>query len=329
MGFHNMSWVGYPSHVSPAVEDVIASQSIISRCTHIYVALFVPMSLVTGLFNLTTFIRGRTRLGALDVLLSDLTVTNILVTLLSLSAISRPNYILTTNLHCGVLSFLSNLCYFNAQYLQLVMLVLVLLPSFLSCLLMRTKGAQKLAMGPVAILGCALCSSLVVVALLGISGELHKTTMCQVDPLIAWPEYEIVKFSLGFGVAVVFKLVFFILLIVRLARQASPPQRDTASAYLIVLAVTLTMFACRLFYNIALLQRARLKLKRDIGSPGDELLMNLAELVLFGESCVTSLATLFLHKPCRLALLNIPEHLTQRCRRRQADNSISLKRVGS
>ncbi|ELV11027.1 uncharacterized protein LOC102482823 [Tupaia chinensis] len=325
MDSHNMSWIQYPSHVSPAVEEVIATQSTVSRCMHIYVALFVPVSLAAGLLNFTTFMRNRSRLQALDMLLLDLAVTNVLVTLLSLSAAGRPDYLLTTNLCCGFLSFLSNICYFNAQYLQVAMLLKFSLLGSLPCLTRTQRPAVVL----VAILGCAFCSSLVVVSLLGTSGELYKTIMCQMDLLTAWPEYEIVKFSLGFGFALVLKLVFFFLVIVKLAWQAVPLQRDMASAYLVVWAIALTMFACRLFYNIILLQRARLKLQRDIGSPRDELLMNLAELVLFGESCVNSLATLFLHEPCRLALLNMLECLTLRCRKRQADNSISLKRVGS
>ncbi|XP_004440985.1 PREDICTED: uncharacterized protein LOC101407016 [Ceratotherium simum simum] len=329
MSSHNMSWIQYPSHVSTAVEDVIASQSIISRCVHVYVALFVPVSLATGLFNLTTFIRGRARLGGLDMFLSDLTITNVLVTLLSLTAISRPDYLATTNLSCAILSFLSNICYFNAQYVQLAMLFVFLLQGSSSCLHTATSWAQRPAVGLAAIGGCAFCSSLGVVALLGTSGKLYETTLCQVDPLTAWPEYETVKVSLGFGFALILKLAFFILLIVQLAWRAAPPQRDAASAHLVVLAVALTTFVCRLLYNIALLQRARLKLQRDIGSPRDELLMNLAELVLFGESCVNSLATLFLHKPCRLALLNIPAFFAQRCRRREASNSFSLKRVES
>ncbi|XP_008532535.2 uncharacterized protein [Equus asinus] len=329
MSSHNMSWIQYPSRVSTAVEDVIASQSVVSRCVHVYVALFVPVSLVTGLFNLTTFLRGRARLGGLDMFLSDLTVTNMLVTLLSLTAISRPDYLATTNLSCAVLSFLANVCYFNAQYVQLAMLFAFLLQGPSSCLRAATSGAQRPAAGLAALGGCAFCSSLGVVALLGTSRELDKTTLCQVDPLTAWPEYEIVKVSLGFGVALVLKLAFFILLIVQLAWRAAPPQRDTASAHLVVLAIALIMFVCRLLYNMALLQRARLKLQRDIGLPRDELLMNLAELVLFGESCVNSLATLFLHKPCRLALLSIPARLTHRCRRGEASNSFSLKRVGS
>lgn len=329
MDSHNMSWIRYPSHVSPAVEDVIAAQNVISRCMHVYVALFVPLSLVTGLFNLITFIRSRGRLVALDVLLSGLTVTSVLATLLSLSAASRPDYILTTNLHCGVLSFFSNMCYFNAQYLQGALLVLSLSPASSSYLLTGDQGTRRPLAGLAAIWGCAVCSSLVVAALLGTSRELHETTMCQADPLTAWPEYEIVKFSLGFGLALLLKLVLLLLLTAKPAWRTALTQRDTASARWVALAITLNMFACRLFSNTALLQRARRKMQRDIGSPRDELLMNLAELVLSGESCVNSLATLILHKPCRLSLLDTLGRLTQRCRKGGTTNSVSLSRMGA
>ncbi|XP_048186478.1 uncharacterized protein LOC125339374 [Perognathus longimembris pacificus] len=329
MGSHNMSWIQYPSHVSPAVEDVIATQSIISRCTHVYVALCVPLSLATGLFNLTTFVRCRAKLGVLDMQLSGLTVTGILMTLLSLSAASRPNYMLTTNLGCGVLSFFANVCYFTAQYLQGAMLILTLLPGSSCHLLWGIQGVLSSAAGLATIGGCAICSSLIVVALLGTSGELHRATLCQVDPLTTWPEYEIVKFSLGFGLALAFKLILLVLCATQPAWRAAPAQRDIASARGVVLTVVLNMFACRLFYNMALLQRAGRKLQRDMGSPRDELLMNLAELVLFGESCINALATLLLHKLCRLALMGILGHLTQRCRGRGVDNSVSLHRVAS
>lgn len=309
MSARNMSWVRYPSRVSPAVEDVIASQGIISRCAQVYVALLVPVSLVTGLFNLTTFIRGRARLGRLDAFLSDLTVTNVLVTLLSLTAASRPEYLATSHLGCAALSFLSNVCYFNAQYVQLAMLFVFLRQGPSPCLRTDTKGATGPVWGLAALGGCALCSSLGVVSLLGTSGELHRPTLCQLDPLTAWPEYEIVKVGLGCGLALLLELAFLTLLAVPRAR------RDAGSAHPAVVAIALTTFACRLPYNVALLQRARLKLQGDIGSPKDELLLSLAELALFGESCVNSLVTLFLHKPCRLALLTLPGRLFRRCSR--------------
>uniref|UniRef100_A0A8C2N0D6 RIKEN cDNA C130050O18 gene n=1 Tax=Cricetulus griseus TaxID=10029 RepID=A0A8C2N0D6_CRIGR len=318
MDRHNMSWIRYPSHVSPDVEDVIAAQSIISRCMHVYVALCVPLSLVTGLFNLSVFIRDRTRLKVLDRLLAGLTVTSILVTLLSLNAAGRPDYMSTTNLGCAALSFFSNICYFTAQYLQVAMLV----PSFLP-----VSSGYQLLMRPVASLaaigGCAVCSSLIVVSMLGTSGALHATTMCQVDPLAAWPEYEIVKFSLGFALALSFQMVLFLLH----ATQPAYSDTDSDSERWVVLAIALNMFACRLFFNAVLLHRAQLKLRQDVGSPRDELLMNLAELALSGESCINLVATLLLHTPCRIRLLGLLGRLTQRCRR-GTDNSMPLSRVG-
>lgn len=319
-----MSWVRYPSHVSPAVEEVIAAQSIISRCTHVYVAVCVPLSLVMGLFSLSVFIQDRTRLGVLDRLLMGLTATSILVTLLSLNAAGRPDYMSTTNLGCGALSFFSNVCYFTAQYLQGAMLLLSFLPGSPCCQLLTRPVASLAAIG-----GCAVCSSLTVVSLLGTSGELHTTTMCQADPLTAWPEYEIVKFSLGFALALNFQMVLFLLYGTQPAwREAPPAQNDRASGRWVVLAVTLNMLACRLFFNAVLLHRAQLKLWKDVGSPRDELLMNLAELALSGESCINVVAILFLHTSCRLRLLGLLERLTQRCRR-GLDNSMSLNRVGS
>lgn len=188
-------------------------------------------------------------------------------------------------------------------------------PSF--CLRTANKGAPGLVLGLLALRGCALCSSLGVVALLGTSRELYRPILCQLDPLTAWPEYEIVKVGLGCGLALILELAFLTLLAVAVqrARPTAPPQRDGGSAHPAVVAVALTTFACRLPYNVTLLQRARMTLLGDTGSPRDELLLSLTELVLFGESCVNSLVTLFLHKPCRLALLALPGRLSRRCRR--------------
>ncbi|XP_004617317.2 uncharacterized protein LOC101543242 [Sorex araneus] len=314
---HNMSWIQYPSHVSTAVEDIIAAQGLLARCIQVYMVLCIPLSLAAGLFNLATFIRRRDKLGSLDVLLLALTVTNLLATMLSFTVLSRPDYLAVTHLCCAALSFLANLCYFYSQYLQLAMLFLVLLPAP-AC----RPTAALAALG-----GCALGSSLGVVSLLGMAGQLHAPTLCQVDPLTAWPEYEMVKFSLGFGLALLLELVLCALLAARLAQRVVRAPQATASARSVVLAVALIAFACRLFYNVALLQRARHKLQRALGSPWDELLVNLAELVLFGESCGSSLATLLLHTPCRLALCRAPGRLGQWCRGAGRQNGTALKRA--
>ncbi|XP_055984543.1 uncharacterized protein LOC130036669 [Sorex fumeus] len=317
MPSHNMSWIHYPSYVSTAVEDIITAQGLLSRCVYVYVVLCIPLSLAAGLFNLATFVRRRARLGNLDVFLLALTVTNLLATMLSLTVLSRPDYLAVTHLCCAALSFLANLCYFYSQYLQLAMLFLVLLP-VPAC----RPTATLAALG-----GCALGSSLAVVSLLGTAGQLYIPTLCQVDPLTAWPEYEMVKFSLGFGLASLLELVLCALLAARLVRRVVSPPKATASARSVVLAVALIAFACRLFYSVALLQRARRKLQRALGSPWDELLVNLAELVLFGESCCSSLATLLLHAPCRLALCRAPGHLGRWCRGAGAQNRTALKRA--
>ncbi|XP_020834353.1 uncharacterized protein LOC110202501 [Phascolarctos cinereus] len=323
---HNMTWIKYPSKDFIEIEDIIRSQNIISRFMHIYIALFVPTSLVASTFNMTTFIKRHTRMGKLDLYLLDLTVTNLLVTLFSFTAITRPDYILTTNLSCGVLSFFFNICYFNAQYIQIAMLYAFLFQDYLPYL--RVVTPIKKPLGNLSLIFvCAFSSSLGGVMLLGTAGLLLKSTLCQVDPLTAWPEYEIVKFSLGFGVTLIIEVVFFTLLIGKLVQRVTPPQKDNRPTYLVMLTITLIMFACRLFYNIMLLNRFRLKLQRDNGSPRDELIMNIAELVLFGESWASNLVILFLHEPCKRSLKKSLQNLTKWCRREEeTHNSMPLER---
>ncbi|XP_006889789.1 PREDICTED: uncharacterized protein LOC102850173 [Elephantulus edwardii] len=323
MSAHNTSWVRYPSLVSPDVEAVIAAQSIISRLTQAYLGLLLPLGAAAGTFSMTTLLRGRAQLGSLGALLLDLIITNMLVALLSLTAIPRPDYLSTTNLLCGTLAFCANFCYFNAQYLQGALALAFLLPGSLPWLPKVTKGPLRMALALMAILGCALCSSLGTVALLGTSGELHKSTHCQLDPLTTWPEYEVLKFSLGFALTLLLELTFCVLICTTRAWQGTETWRGMASASPAVLAIALTGFACRVFYNAMLLHRASLKLSGTLGSPQDELLMDAAELVLFGESCVTSLETLLLHQPCRHALLRVMQNLAQSCRSRAAPQSSS------
>lgn len=324
-----MFWIQYSSRVFTVVEDVIVSQSVVFRCVYVYVVLFISVSLVIGLFNLIIFLRGRVRLGGLDMFFLDFIVINMLVILFSFIVISRFDYLVIINLSCVVFFFLVNVCYFNVQYVQLVMFFVFLLQGFLFCLRAVISGVQRFAVGLVVFGGCVFCSFLGVVVLLGTFRELDKIILCQVDSLIVWFEYEIVKVSLGFGVVFVLKLAFFILFIVQLVWRVVFFQRDTVFVYFVVLVIVLIMFVCRFFYNMAFLQRVRLKLQRDIGLFRDEFFMNLAELVLFGESCVNFLVIFFFYKFCRFALFFILVRFTYRCRRGEVSNSFFLKRVGS
>ncbi|XP_014390758.1 PREDICTED: probable G-protein coupled receptor 146 [Myotis brandtii] len=85
------------------------------------------------------------------------------------------DYLATTHLGCAALSFLSNTCYFNAQYVQLAMLFVFLLQGAPSCLYPATQATPRRVGGLAALGGCALCSSLAdslaVVALLGMPGS--------------------------------------------------------------------------------------------------------------------------------------------------------------
>ncbi|XP_007498373.2 uncharacterized protein LOC103100502 [Monodelphis domestica] len=316
MVLHNMSWVQYPSQELLEIEGIIWSQHVISRFMHVYFALFVPTSLLAGAFSLVALGRRRAVLATLDLCVLDSVVTSLAVTLFSFTTIARPDYIVTSHLSCGVLSFFFNVCYFNAQYLQIAMLFAFLFQDYLPWV-----RRLKLPAGPLArlslVLVCAVGGSLGGTMLLGTAGSFLESAPCQVDPLSAWPEYEIVKFSLGFGAALVIEAAFFLLLVGKLVRGHRPRQKSSQSAYPLVLASTLSMFACRLFYNMMLLNRARLKLQRDNGSPRDELVMNIAELVLFAESCASNLAVLFLHQPCKAALAEDLRNLSGRCRREE------------
>lgn len=72
-------------------------------------------------------------------------------------------------------------------------------------------------------------------------------------------------------------------------RTAQPP-RALGSAHPVVLAIALAIFSCHLLHSMVILQQAQLKLQWDVGSPGDELLMSLVELVLGAEGCTHGLA---------------------------------------
>lgn len=316
---HNMTWVKYPSQrrdSSANLEDIISSQDIISRLMHGYIGIFTPTGLLAGILILTIFIKSSMQrtLEKLDVLLFAYAANNIAMVLFSFAVITRPEYLQVSYLECGVLSFFFNLTYFNSQYLLVAMA--------LSFLFQRhpPKNAviSKAHQNPVAGVGCALtgafCAALIVVALLGIQSYQEETD-CQLDPLFAWPEYEIVKFTFGFALPALSQLLCLSLSFIRKLPEETHP---SFHPYWTVLIISMTAFACRLFYNVMVLSRTSLKMQRSAGTPQDELRMNIAEIVLFGESCVSLVIILCIHKTCRNGLLNIMTNLTKVCRRGHA-----------
>ncbi|XP_032303498.1 uncharacterized protein LOC116654085 [Coturnix japonica] len=323
MSAHNMTWISYPSKslASTSLEEIeafIASQNVISRFMHCYIAFFVPTGLIAGVCILVIFIKNYAQNKAmehLDSLLLHFTISNTTMILLSFTVINRPDYIRVTHLACSVLSFLFNFSYFSSQHSLVLMLLTLLLKRFPP----RT-ALSKVTQRPIVCIGCVLlcafCLSLMEAVLVG-TDNYHVETDCQLDPLFAWPEYEIVKFTFGFGIPSFLQIVSFIALLAKEAPAEAPALQQHICTYLAVFIISITAFICRLFYNIMILFRTTLKLQMSIGTPKDELVMNIAEIVLFSESCASLVLILCLHKPCRDRILQV----IRSCRRAHSTNS--------
>lgn len=72
---------------------------------------------------------------------------------------------------CAVLSFLATVCHLDAQHMQLPMPFMLLLLGPPPCLHTATGGAHEPMASLAAVGGCAFCSSLGLVTLLGTPGS--------------------------------------------------------------------------------------------------------------------------------------------------------------
>ncbi|KFQ85545.1 hypothetical protein N337_01014, partial [Phoenicopterus ruber ruber] len=305
MSSHNMTWISYPSKVlgfifPEEIEALIASQNIISRLMHCYIAFFVPTGLIAGICILIIFIKNYLQdkvIKNLDLLLLNFTISNIIMIFLSFTVITRPDYLKATHLACNVLSFFFNFSYFNSQYVLILTLLILLLKRFPP----RT-ALSKAMQRPILCIGfvliCAFCLSLIEAVLVG-TDNYHLETDCQLDPLFAWPEYEIIKFTFGFGIPSFLQILCFTVLFAKEAPAEAPALQQHIRTYPAAYIISITIFICRLFYNIMILFRTTCKLQKSIGTPKNELVMNIAEIVLFCESCASLVFILCFHKPCR------------------------------
>ncbi|KFP84470.1 hypothetical protein N311_08170, partial [Apaloderma vittatum] len=302
MTSHNMTWISYPSKnlafSSPEeIEAFIASQNIISRLMHCYIAFFVPTGLIAGICILIIFIKNYVQYKAienLDLLLLHFTISNIIMIFLSFTVLPRPDYLKATQLSCNVLSFFFNFAYFNSHYVLILTLLMLLLKRFPA----RT-ALNKATQRPILCLGFlfiyAFCLSLTGAVLVG-TENYHVEADCQLDPLFARPEYEIVKFTFGFGIPAFLQILCFIFLLAKEAPAEAPALQQHIRTYPAAHIISTTIFICRLFYNIMILFRTTFKLQKSIGTPKNELVMNIAEIVLFCESCASLVFILCFHK---------------------------------
>ncbi|XP_054036339.1 uncharacterized protein LOC128899978 [Dryobates pubescens] len=323
MTSHNMTWISYPSKnlvfTSPEeIEAFIAYQNIISRLMHCYIAFFVPTGLIAGLSILIILIKNYLQykvIENLDLLLLHFTLSKLVMIFLSFTVIPRPDYLKATQLACNVLSFFFNFSYFNAQH-ALVSTLLILLLKRLPPRTALSKVTQRPILCVGFVLTYAFCLSLTGAALAG-TDNYHLETDCQLDPLFAWPEYEIIKFTFGFGIPSVLQILCFIVLFAKEAPAEAPALQQHVRTYPAPYIISITTFLCHLFYNSMILSRATLKLQKSTGTPKNELVMNIAEIVLFCESCASLVFILCLHKPCKDEILRV----LQKCRRQNAANN--------
>ncbi|XP_025938955.1 mesotocin receptor-like isoform X2 [Apteryx rowi] len=320
---HNMTWISYPSKnlafTSPEeIEALIASQNIISRLMHCYIALFVPTGLIAGICILIIFIKNYLQFKVienLDLLLLHFTISNIIMIFFSFTVIPRPDYLKATHFTCKILSFFFNLSYFTSQYLLILMLLIILLERFPPRTALR-KATQSPILCVGFVLIYAFCLSLTETVLLG-TDNYHLETDCQLDPLFAWPEYEIIKFTFGFGIPSFLQIACFTVLFAKEAPAEAPALQQHIRTYLAVVPISVTIFICHLFYSIMLLFRTTFKLQKSIGTPKNELMMNIAEIVLFCESCASLIFVLCFHKPCKDGMLKV----IRNCKKENTTNS--------
>ncbi|NXC94115.1 OPSD protein, partial [Certhia familiaris] len=326
MTSHNMTWISYPSKSQPftspeEIEAIIASQNIISRLMHCYIAFFVPTGLIAGICILIVFIKNhlQNNRASLDLLLLHFTISNIIMIFLSFTVISRPDYLTATHLACSVLSFFFNFGYFNSQYVFILTLLTLLLERFPQWTAL-CNATQRPILGAGLLLTYTFCLSLTEAVLVG-TDNYQLESHCQLDPLFARPEYEIVKFTFGFGIPSLLQILCFTVLWAKEAPAGAPALQQHIHAYPAVYAISATMFVCRLFYNVMILFRTTLKLQMSIGTTKNELVMNIAEIVLFCESCASLVVILCFHKPCKDEVLKV----LQRCRRKtRANNHLEI-----
>ncbi|KAM4698697.1 uncharacterized protein WCC33_014223 [Rhinophrynus dorsalis] len=324
----NITGLYYPSQTldpQTDIEDIIASQNIISRVLHSYIGILVPLGLLAGITSLAVIIRNKAQhqtLENLDFYLLNLAFTDLTIILYSFTSITRPDYMEITNLACGALSSVFNLSYFHSQYLLLLTCLMLIILDNSS--IIATKANQNR-------LGCVFLSiifscvmSLVAASLLGTYKDLNSITHCQLDPLNAKLGYDYFKFNLGYCVPSFFTLLFFVILIVYLSRAEDSTMKKKVEVHMVVLLQMSVMFACRLFYNIMLLRRTGLKLGDLRMSPREELIVNIAELVVYSGSCINLMFLVILHRACRLGVWKAIQFVIKKCGGTKTYNGVEM-----
>ncbi|XP_053550410.1 uncharacterized protein LOC128641871 [Bombina bombina] len=331
MDHHNMTYLYYPSQTMDSysdLEDIIAYQNVISRAMHTYIGILLPLGLLSGIFCTIIIIKNNIRshiFENLDFYILNLTITDITITLYSFTVITRPDYLEITNVSCSVLASFFNLSYFYSQYLLVLMLPMFVIFSNSISNIVVTKARQSPLVCVCVTLAVSLLLSLLAMSLMGTYWDPDNITHCQFDPLNSKPAYDFVKFTAGFCIPSIVIVLFLGFLIALLKSAEDTTIKKNVKEHLVVLLHISVLFTCRLFYNIMLLRRTQLKLLGDLMSPGDELITNIAELVMLSGSCINLIFTLTLHRPCRLGVWNSLQFIKNKCCGTRNANEIEME----
>ncbi|XP_029311662.1 uncharacterized protein LOC115024333 [Cottoperca gobio] len=288
------------------VDEIVAANDIISRVNYVYIC-FAGLGFIAGCFLLYSFIqtyRAQRRLVWLDCLLWAFCGLQLLLLLLSLHAVAyRPHYLLTTGLGCAALSFTINttsLC---------SLLVLVLMAYALTMDPPSHARLRKPWVCAALVILTSVLTSLLLAGLRGPRDGLQNKEMCFMDPVGAGLSYAAARFCLAFLIPYILQLG---LLIGGCVRQWKSKGRFLSGSEEgpVFLTVTVVMFFCQLFYNVALVRGAQLKL---LGYR-EQAFLNVAEFVLFSGSSASLLLVLLMHSPCRESLQGVSRQLRDCCR---------------
>lgn len=300
---HNFS---FPSTTtsSPTVLAEIWANDVISRANYVY-SVFLALGLMAGCFLFYGFVqtyRIQRSLGWLYRLLAAFCCLQMLVLLLSLHMVAnRPKYLQTTALGCAALYFVID----AASLCSLLILVLM-------------AYALTLDPPPNALLRKPLvCTALVVLTSAAVSMLLsglrnphteprQNTNDCFKDHVPV--SYAATRLFLAVLVPYIFQ---FGLLTCGLVRQWKTKGRFLSGSEEgpVYLTVSLLILFCQLFYSVVLVSIDQ----QEVVTPGKEVLVNVAEFVLYLGSSCSLLLVLFVHRPFRESLHTLLRQLQDCC----------------
>ncbi|XP_039990916.1 uncharacterized protein LOC120794189 [Xiphias gladius] len=304
---NNFTITDTSTSVSPSsVLDEIAASDVTSRANYVY-SFFAGLGFMAGCFLLYSFIhtyRAHRRMAWLDYLLWAFCGFQLLLLLLSLHAVAyRPDHLRTTALGCAALSFIINTVTLCGLFVLVLMAYVLSLDPPSNALLRKPGVCAALVI---------LISVLISLLLAGIRGprdRLQEKTICFMDPVQAGVSYPAAKMCLAFLIPYMLQLG---LLIGGCVRQWKSKGRFLSGLEEgpVFLTVTVVMFLCLLFYNVALVRGALLQ----SSSKHEQAFLSVAEFVLFSGSSASLLLVLFMHRPCRESLQGVFRQLRVCCR---------------